>query len=378
MRKKLLIATENFLPRWDGIARFLNEIIPKLCDEYDITVIAPRFSGEIKGFDDINLIRIPISGMKFGDYSPAKIQLGIIKREVKKADIIWTQTIGTIGIPSIIYARFYKKPLLAYIHSVEWELFSESLSDKKPLRNLIYSITKFIAMLLYNQFNILLVPSLEVAELFSWHNIKTKKKVVYLGTNTFKFIPPESKKDAKEKIGIDPKKVVIGFSGRIGREKDLITLYRAFLRLRKLHPNIVLLIVGKGVQELRVMLESKKDIIVVEYAENIIPYLQAMDIYVMPSLTETSSLSTMEAMSCGLAVVSTKVGNIKNYIKDNYNGIFFKKQDAYQLSKKIEYLLQDKERRISLGQNARKTIVQLYDWKKTAEEIKKVLNNIKS
>jgi hypothetical protein len=30
MRKKLLIATENFLPRWDGIARFLNEIIPKL------------------------------------------------------------------------------------------------------------------------------------------------------------------------------------------------------------------------------------------------------------------------------------------------------------------------------------------------------------
>jgi glycosyltransferase involved in cell wall biosynthesis len=86
----------------------------------------------------------------------------------------------------------------------------------------------------------------------------------------------------------------------------------------------------------------------------------------------------MEAMSCGLAVVSTKVGNIKNYIKDNYNGIFFKKQDAYQLSKKIEYLLQDKERRISLGQNARKTIVQLYDWKKTAEEIKKVLNNIKS
>ncbi|MDD5087160.1 MAG: hypothetical protein PHV16_05410, partial [Candidatus Nanoarchaeia archaeon] len=126
MKKKLLIATENFLPRWDGIARFLNEIIPKLCDDYEVAVIVPEFSGEIKGFDNINVIRIPISRIKVGDYSPAKLRLGIIKREVKKADIVWTQTIGPIGVPAIIFARMYKKRLMAYVHSIEWELFSSS------------------------------------------------------------------------------------------------------------------------------------------------------------------------------------------------------------------------------------------------------------
>ncbi len=376
MKKRLLIATENFLPRWDGIARFLSEVIPRLCNEYEITVIAPDFSGETKDFENINIIRIPLSGMKLGDYSPAKIRLGIIHREVKKADIVWTQTIGPIGVPAIIFARLYKKRLLGYVHSIEWELFSSSLSYKNPFRHVVYSITKITAIMLYNQFDLLLVPSLEVAELFNWHNIKTKKKIVYLGTNTTKFIPPKDKKEVKEKIGINPNKTVIGFTGRIGLEKNLITLYRAFLRLRRTYDDIMLLIVGKGVHKLRIILESKKDIIVVEYAENIVPYLQAMDVYVMPSLTETSSLSTMEAMSCALPVISTKVGSIKEYIKNNQNGIFFKKKDSYGLSKKIDMLLKDKSKALSLGENARKTILTFYNWGNTAEEINKVLKEL--
>jgi len=39
-----------------------------------------------------------------------------------------------------------------------------------------------------------------------------------------------------------------------------------------------------------------------------------MDIYVLPSLTETTSLSTMEAMSCGAVPVTTPVGHLKEYI----------------------------------------------------------------
>jgi glycosyltransferase involved in cell wall biosynthesis len=326
MKKKLLIATDSFLPRWDGIARFLNEIMPKLSDEYEITVIAPKFSGKLKDFKNIRIIRIPLSRIHVGDYTPAKFSIKKIINAVREADILWTQTIGPIGMPAILIARFFKKPVAAYIHSIEWELFSKSISKKNPFRNSISFFTKAVTKYLYNKCGLLMVPSLEVAEILNWHRIKTKKRIVHLGTDTLKFSPPENKSIAKRDIGIDPKHVIIGFSGRIGREKDIVTLYRAFLRLRKLYDKIILLIIGKGVQELRLMLESKKDIIVVEYAEDIVPYLQAMDIYVMPSLTETSSLSTMEAMSCGIAVVSTPVGYIKGYIKNNYNGFFFNKQ----------------------------------------------------
>jgi len=374
--KKLLIATDSFLPRWDGIARFLNEILPKLSADYDITVIAPRFNGQLAEFKNISIIRIPLSRIRVGDYTPAKFSIKKIANAAKNADIVWTQTIGPIGTLTILAARFFRKPLVAYIHSIEWELFTKSLSPNNPFRKLVYLFTKRITRYLYNKCNLLLVPSLEVAEILNWNNIMTKKKVVHLGTDTLKFKPAEDKKTAQEKIGINPKNTVIGFSGRIGREKDLVTLYRAFLRLRKLHSDIILLIIGKGIQELRLMLESKKDVVVVESVDNIIPYLQAMDIYVMPSLTETSSLSTMEAMSCGIAVVSTPGGYIKYYIKDSYNGLFFSKQNPYELSKKLSFLLDNKKLGIKLGENARKTIIAFYDWDKTTNGIKNALEEL--
>ena len=373
---KLLIATDSFLPRWDGIARFLNEIIPKLSGEYNITIIAPKFKGKPKEFNKTKIIRIPLSKIHVGDYTPAKFAIGRVIKVVREANIIWTQTIGPIGISTILVARFFRKPLVAYIHSIEWELFTKSLSVKNPFRKLIYSFTKILTRYLYNKCNLLLVPSLEVAETLNWHNIRTKKRIVHLGTDTLKFKPAEDKKAAKKKIGLNPKNTIIGFSGRIGREKNLVTLYRAFLRLRKSYNNITLLIIGKGIQELRIMLESKKDIIVVESADNIVPYLQAMDIYVMPSLTETTSLSTMEAMSCGIAVVSTPVGYIKGYIKDGYNGFFFSKQNSYELSKKLSILLDNKKLRARLGENARKTIIAFYNWDKTTKGIKDALKEL--
>lgn len=374
--KKLLIATDSFLPRWDGIARFLNEIIPKLSDGYEITVIAPKFNGKLKEFNKTKVIRIPLSKIHVGDYNPAKFSPRKIINAVKNADIVWTQTIGPIGMLAILTARFFRKPVAAYIHSIEWELFSKSISQKNLFRNSISFFTKAASRCLYNKCSLLMVPSLEVAEILNWHSIRTKKRIVHLGTDTSKFRPPDNKKDIKRKIGINPEHTVIGFSGRIGREKDLVTLYRAFLRLRKSYDRLILLIIGKGVQELRIMLESKKDVIVVEYADNIVPYLQAMDIYVMPSLTETSSLSTMEAMSCGIAVVSTPVGHIKDYIKDSYNGFFFNKQNPYELSKKLAVLLDDKKLRANMGENARKTIIKLYNWDKTIQGIEKSLKEI--
>ena len=220
MKKKLLIATDSFLPRWDGVARFLNEIMPKLSNEYEITVLAPKFNGKLKEFNKTRVIRIPLSKIHVGDYTPAKFSPRKITKAVKQADIVWTQTIGPIGMLAILTARFFKKPVAAYIHSIEWELFSKSISKKNPFRKSISFFTKVVTRYLYNKCNLLMVPSLEVAEILNWHNIRTKKRIVHLGTDTLKFSPPEDKSIAKKKIGIDSKHIVIGFSGRIGREKD--------------------------------------------------------------------------------------------------------------------------------------------------------------
>ena len=137
---------------------------------------------------------------------------------------------------------------------------------------------------------------------------------------------------------------------------------------------VKLLIVGDGVPKLREYLEKKKNVIVPGSTSDVLKYLHVMDVYVMPSLTETSSLSTMEAMVTGLPVISTPVGHLKNYIEENYNGFFFPQKNAYALSKKINTLIEDPMLRKMMGSNARNTMLEKYDWKDSVDKIKQIID----
>lgn len=373
MKPKLLIATDSFLPRWDGVSRFLSEILPFIKDDYDITVLAPDFKGEYKEIEGIKVIRFDVHKFRIGDYNPPKLVYKKIRQFVKDADLVWTQTIGPLGAATIFIAKRMEKTVLAYIHSIEWELVSKSASRNILVEWWTRLMVKIIARYLYNKCDLIMVPSFQIAELFTWQRIKTKKVVVSLGVDTHKFIPSTNKKEVKKYIKVPEDSIVVGFVGRIGFEKDLLTLYRAFVRLEKIYQNIRLLIVGEGRKELKELFSRRKSIILSGATSNVVPYFQAMDIYVLPSLTETSSLSTMEAMSTCLPVICTPVGVIKEYVKDGKNGFLFPKQNSYILSKKIEFLIRHPEARVQFGEEARRTIVEKFSWEKTVNKIKRIL-----
>lgn len=73
---------------------------------------------------------------------------------------------------------------------------------------------------------------------------------------------------------------------------------------------------GDGLDSQKAFFKKNEDVILTGSTRNVLKYLQAMDLFVLPSLTETSSLATMEAMACGLPVVVTKVGYLKYYINE--------------------------------------------------------------
>lgn len=376
-RKKLLIATDNFLPRWDGIARFLSEIIPRLLPKYEITVLCPDFGT----YEDpnIRLIKIPLTKfLKVGDFSVPKLKTRYIKKIVQKHDMVFSQTIGPIGLSAINAAKQYHKPVAAFTHSIEWDLVPKALNNI-ILKKYSKIMAKRVAKQTYNKCNLLIMPSNSVSELFLWNNIRTKSEIVNLGVDTNKFKPIESvelKNELRKKLGLEENDIIIGYHGRISREKDLITLLRAFSRLQLYRSNIKLLIIGEGIESIKRQLRSRNNVLLVGAKNNPVPYLQVMDIYCLTSLTETTCLSMLEAMSCGLAVISTEVGFIKSYIKNNINGLFFEKQNPYHLAKEIDSLINDEALRSKLGQNARKTILERFSWDKTAEGILKALEMI--
>ena len=135
------------------------------------------------------------------------------------------------------------------------------------------------------------------------------------------------------------------------------------------------MVLGKGI-EIKEVFQDTKDIIFFKDLNNIQEYLKAMDIYVLPSLTETSSLSTMEAMSCGLPVISTRVGAVPEYIDGKTNGLFFPKKNYKLLAKKIIKLCKNPELRTTLSKNARSTILKKFNWNNTSKLIVQELKGL--
>lgn len=374
IKKKLLIATDSFLPRWDGIARFLAEIIPRLRNDYQITVLAPAFKGHENINFGVRIIWIKTFNFQISDYQPARFDKQKISDEINDADLVWVQSIGPIGSTTIKQAKKARKPLLAYNHSIEWELASESFSQIPPVKFIVEIITKMLTKKYYNKCDLLLVPSQQSLRVLEKAGIKPPKKIVNMGIDTKIFTPPENKGKTKKEIGLNKEDTIIGFCGRLGREKDLVTLYRAFNQLQQTQKNIKLLIVGDGIEEYKKMFSKKENIIMTGAKNDVVPYIQAMDIFVLPSITETTSLATMEAMSCATAVITTRAGSIPEYLVDRQNGLFFPKRNSYVLRKKLELLIQNPEMRKKLGEEARETIQLNYGWEKTVTEIKKALS----
>ena len=360
-KRRLLITTDNFLPRWDGISRFLSEIIPRLKESYDITVIAPDYG--FVTIEGVEIVKIPLSTHKYGDYTPASFEYRKIDRYVRRADIIFNQALGPIGICAILAAKRRRRPLASYIHSIEWELFPKALVSLGIIRGALLPLSKWIVSWFYNRCRVLILPSENIAELFSWQKISTPKRIAHLGVDTNKFSSGDKHK-ARESLNLPQDAFVIGYHGRIGYEKNLITLLRAFRRLRIKNKKLV--IVGDGVPAIKSRLTRFDDVIVTGSTNHVTPWLNAMDVYVQPSFTETTSLTVLEAMACGLPVVSSKVGFIKYYIIDGQNGLFFDNSSPYDLVRKITHLYDDQILRSTLAVNARRTVQSEFNWEKTA------------
>lgn len=372
--KKLLIASDTYLPRWDGITRFLVEVIPDLSDDFDITLIAPKFPKEQKESQNIRTVYVPTFRFRIADYNLPKPFLKRIASEVKKSDIVFTQTTGPIGLISLLLAHRFNKPVVSYIHVIEWELVTKTLALRNLPAKLLNKIIKIAARLVYNRATLLMVPSSEIGELLTWQKIFTEKMVVALGVDTEKFVPPESRDLSKTNLGLPRDSIVIGFMPRLSYEKDPMTLLYAFRRLRSRY-NIKLLIVGDWDIKLHKRFFKQKNVVLAGPKDDVVPYLQAMDIFVMPSLTETTSLSTLEAMACGCAVIATPVGYIKEYIQPGLNGFLFPKKEVVVLMRLIEKLIKNESVRANLGNAARRTVIERFSWNKTVEQIKESLNH---
>ena len=99
-------------------------------------------------------------------------------------------------------------------------------------------------------------------------------------------------------------------------------------------------------------------------------YMKAVDIVVIPSIVEATSLAMLEAMSCGKIVVATEVGGSREIVRPGWNGFLVKPKDVSALAKGLQIAIQLSSSEASrMGRNARRTVEDSYSWEIVAKEV---------
>ncbi len=373
---KLLLVADTYYPKVDGTLKFMEEFVKRCADDFEISLLVPDFGVQrkIPGVKEIIFIT-PSSILKISGY--ANMQLSWqnrckIKQAIERADMTFIQGPGLISYLSMYYSAKYDKKTIFYVHTIVWELFSKFFP---PVFNWLFHWTiKKISLHMYKRCDLIIVPYYDLQEYLELSGVTIPITVARLGVDINLFSPTKEKRDMKEKMGIDKDSFVIGYVGRISKEKNIEVLLDAVGRMG--HKEVHLLLVGDGpVNEVK-KCQAIRHCTVTGFVHNVQDYLKAMDVFVMPSSTETTSLATLEAMATGLPVIVSKVGFIKRYVIKGYNGLFFSKESAGMLAHKIQMVREDYKMRELLGAQARKTVAYSFSWERSINRIKRILKEV--
>ena len=95
--------------------------------------------------------------------------------------------------------------------------------------------------------------------------------------------------------------------------------------------------------------------------------LRKTDIYICNSEYESFGLPTLEAMTCGAAVITTDTGGMRDFVVDGYNALITKQHDINDIVQKTKILIENKDLRMMLSRNGMNTAAK-FNWDSSVEE----------
>jgi glycosyltransferase involved in cell wall biosynthesis len=180
--------------------------------------------------------------------------------------------------------------------------------------------------------------------------------------------------EARERVGIKNGDFVIGYMGRMIKEKGIDNLLDA---LTELPVNVKLLLIGSGPYKSKILERAnhpgiKGRVMMIDQVPSLdVPrYMNCMDCLVLPSLTQSNwkeqfGRVLIEAMACEVPVIGSNSGEIPVVIGDA--GLIFQENNSNSLLKQLELLVRDRYLRKKLGERGRQRVLDNYTQKKIAE-----------
>jgi glycosyltransferase involved in cell wall biosynthesis len=183
------------------------------------------------------------------------------------------------------------------------------------------------------------------------------------GVDVNRFAPGQS--DVRRRLGLPAEAPVIGFVGRLTRDKGLPELVEAFDAILEAQPEAHLLLVGwfDAAEDalgagIRARIESHPRIHCTGFVNDTAPYYRAMDLMVLPTWREGFPNAVLEAAATGLAVVTTECTGSRDSVVPEVSGLLIPPGYPEAISEAVLKLLGSPERRRRMGEAARARVLE--------------------
>ena len=384
---RIILGSESYYPNVDGGAVAERQLALRMAGlGHTVAVIAPSFKGmvnytEADGQTVIyrpSAVTVPMMKEYRVTIRPGKFVDSIVRQF--KPEIVHIHNPYPIGYALLRSARKARIPCIGSNHLMPENFFMTIRHLNflyKPLRTAGWRfITRF-----YNRFDAVISPSLTAIKLLQDNGLKRPAHPVSNGVDLSRFKPGLDGAYLRKIFGIPSEIPVVLYTGRLGGEKSLDVLLKAFaLASRRIKASLVFTGTGPDADTLKTM---ARDLGIMDSTHFVgfvpdrdFPFLYSIgDLFASPSTAELQSIVTLEAMGSGLPVVAADSHALPELVHENRNGFLFKPFDHEAMADRLVALLSKPALRRRMGIESR-TIVERHDYPKVIKIFEKLYQEV--
>ncbi len=270
-----------------------------------------------------------------------------ILKNRKNIDILHSHSINWLSAICTVMGRALGKPCVLTLHG-RFPVSSNRLS------NVFFGLAERIAIAFSSKTTCVSQDTKDHYQLDS-------AIVVLNGIDTLKFHPdPEKRRGLREELELGDSFVLL-FLARWVAHKGIFDTIEVVKDLLGGNTDLKLLLVGSGddeeVREVMKRSSSEKDILPIGKVDDVIPYYQCSDMYVLfTSPLEGLPLTILEAMACGVPCIATSVSGITEVISDGVDGFLIKPGDRGGLDRALRLCVKSRTDLKEVSMKAREKV----------------------
>lgn len=337
----ILLITTTYFPKRGGTEQVIYEVINRLKNYHDITVVTIQKNNSLKFeyVDEIPVYRINqdgFPGFRFSHLNRKLLKLVKKLMNEKTFDLIHLFHVYEFSKAVINLKNKTSLPLITSL--MGWDTYDP---DKKVPNRYLKYVTKVM-----NIADILTSPSHHLGECAKkFQGCNNKVTVIPHGTNFINY-PKNQLYNIRAKYSIKPSTKLFISIQRVDKRKGLEYLIQAIPLILKKHTDIHFIVGGKGPEE-KNLKTLTKELNVTQHVtfagfieDSLLPsFYNDADFFILPSLYEAFGLVYVDAFAFGTPILTTLNGGTKD-ICDSNNGIMFKKKNPEDIERAVDLAIQ--------------------------------------